>query len=108
MKALLALELVAMAGVAQAHMVGCDGKEVPASIKSSCCGKADVHWLSPEDVSQDGEGDWHVDLGWRQVRVAGKKAEPSPDGCYWIFYPENAKARGTEPPIFCFLIPMGI
>ena len=109
MKRVLVLALASLWSMpAVAHNLGCDGKAVPATIRSSCCGVADVHWLSPDDISQDEAGDWHVNLGWRQIVIANKKAEPSPDGCYWIFYPQGAQASGNEPMIYCFLIPMGI
>jgi hypothetical protein len=91
---------------ARDHERGCDGKPVPASIKSSCCGLMEAHLLSPSQIHQDGGGFWHVDVDDYHFVMPPQMAAPSPDDCMWIFFDEAIHAPSGEPHVTCFFIPL--
>jgi len=99
MKRLLLAALV-LASPAAAHDQWSNDMPIPAWIKASCCGKADVHHLRPDQVHQT-ENYYEVD-GYRG-RIERKVALPSEDGDYWIFYSENG---GVQSSVWCFFVPM--
>ena len=89
-----------------AHQIGCDGKPPPREIRAACCGKADAHQLDPSQVHEMDDGSWVINIPEGDIKLVGKKAEPSPDGCYWVFY--NKDIQFQYRTIYCFLVPMGI
>jgi hypothetical protein len=93
--ALAALAVLALAGRAQAHDAWADGTEVPAWVKSACCGPADAHILEPGDYSIDKDG-FHV-RGVDMV-VPLDRVSPSQDGRVWAFY---RKEMGSFATIYC-------
>ena len=50
---------LAIAGPAAAHRAWDDGSPVEKWIKDSCCGEADMHWFTADQVRMDNEC-WHV------------------------------------------------
>jgi len=94
------------AGLAQAHDIGCNGKPVPAHIKISCCGKADVHLLQPDQYEQQSDGNWRVTVDRYIFRIANDRAQPSDDGCAWIFYSDTITDGAGLPRVWCFQIPL--
>lgn len=86
--------------VASAHDQWADGSAIPAWVKSSCCGPADAHHLTPAMVTRD--GDYYVVSGYNH-RIPANQALPSQDGDYWIFYRDDG---GIQSGVYCFFIPM--
>ena len=105
-----ALAAALIASPAIAHQVGCDGKPVPDNIRASCCGKADARQIDPSNVHQDAVGTWHILVGTTELLVADAKAEPSPDQCYWLFWPSSVSAEqmNANVSIYCFFVPMDL
>jgi len=98
------------ASVASAHDLGCDGRPPPAHIKAACCGIADAHQIDPADVSQDDHGNWHVRIGTVERVIPDEKSEPSPDGCYWLFWsdtiPKGMMSENVN--LYCWLVPLDL
>lgn len=115
-----------LAAPAFAHDRWANGDPIPAWIKSSCCGPADVHHLTPDQV-QD-MGDYYIVDGYHQPIMKAYAGQPnnsiipSQDGDYWIFYKDD-KAHDDQCPyqgcklvhvpaaqssVYCFFIPMAI
>lgn len=88
------------ASPALAHDYWSNGEPVPAGVKASCCGPADVHRLKPSAVHIQADG-YHID-GLSTV-IPISRAQPSPDGSYWAFFPN---ASGPDAPIYCFFAPL--
>ena len=85
---------------ASAHDQWADGSAIPAWVKSSCCGPADAHLLSPSDVSLQDDG-WHIKgLG---TIVRSERVLPSQDGQIWGFWND---ADGPNAMVWCFFAPM--
>jgi hypothetical protein len=90
---------------AYSHDKWADGNEIPAWVKSSCCGPADAHHLIPEQVHRV-KGGYKVD-GYPEM-VPEERALPSQDGDYWIFY-NHGTYDGGQPwfsPVYCFFVPL--
>jgi hypothetical protein len=102
--ALIAVLALGWATCASAHDKLADGSPVPEWIRKSCCGPADFHELTADQVHLRADG-CHVD-GYPYV-IPVEKAEPSGDSRYYIFYNKGAYGDGTEyvTQPFCFLIP---
>lgn len=83
-----------------AHDVWSNGEPVPAWVKKACCGPEDVHHLSPDQVHLTSAG-WRVD-GYPDI-IPMAKAQPSPDGGYWIFY--RTLDNGDKSIVYCFFTP---
>lgn len=111
----LLLVIVVNANQAQAHDAWANGAKIPDWVKASCCGPADAHHLTPEQVTRD--GDYYRVAGYnRPIPVV--QAIPSQDGDYWIFYREGgANQCAVEAPggrcwteeqsgVYCFFVPM--
>ena len=77
-----------------------NGTDVPAWVKSSCCGPEDVHHLTAQQVHAMADG-WHIE-GYKGVLAYGREL-PSQDGDYWIFY--RSYSDGSQTPVFCFFAP---
>lgn len=84
-----------------AHDIGCDGKPVPANIKSSCCGAADAHLINDSNLQPDINGSYIVTIDGIRRLATADHVLPSPDGCYWVFYSNS----WIDSPIWCLLIP---
>lgn len=88
------------ASPALAHDTWIHGEPIPAWVAQSCCGQADSHLLSPSQVHITPNG-YRVD--GIQSLIPIKKALPSQDGQYWIFFNEVGL---PDPMIFCFFVPL--
>ena len=110
MRGLIAI-LGALAAVpACAHDQWANGAPVPFWVKSSCCGPADAHHLTPDQVHRYSDY-YRVDGYNRRIPIA--VALPSQDGDYWIFYREkdgapgvNGAGSGGQSGVYCFFVPM--
>jgi hypothetical protein len=74
---------------------------VPSWIKVACCGPADAHHLTPDQVHRSDEY-YRVDR-YREP-IPAKFALPSQDGDYWIFYRQDKD--GFQTGVYCFFVPM--
>jgi hypothetical protein len=95
-----AITLAASVAPAAAHDRWANGEPVPAWVKAACCGPDDVHHLRPDQVHQVGS-EYRVD-GYPDPIPIGK-AQPSPDGDYWIFYKHFP--AGDYSQVYCFFTP---
>jgi hypothetical protein len=93
-----------------AHDQWTNGAPIPDWVKASCCGPADAHHLTSEQVHRYG-GYYRVDGYHRPIPIA--LALPSQDGDYWIFYRDKdgapgAKGAGSDGQsgVYCFFAPM--
>ena len=98
------------ASAADAHDYWSDGKAIPDWVKSSCCGPADAHHLTSDQVHRYGDY-YRVDGYLRPIPIA--LALPSQDGDYWIFYRDkngapgiNGGGSGGQSGVYCFFVPM--
>jgi hypothetical protein len=94
------LALGLMSSSAQAHTTWANGDPIPLWITSACCGFADAHMLTPDEVSLQDDG-WHIN-GINTV-IPRDKVLPSQDGQIWGFW---NPALGPDVPIYCFFAPM--
>lgn len=77
-----------------------NGGKVPDWVKASCCGPADAHHLTPNQVHFD--DDFYMVDGYIR-KIPRSQALPSQDGDYWIFY----RGSGSdESGVYCFFVPM--
>ena len=107
--------LIAMLGAlvvvpAGAHDQWTNGGPIPAWVKSSCCGPAEAHHLTADQVHRYGDY-YRVDGYHRPIPIA--VALPSQDGDYWIFYRDKDGAPGIngagsdgQSGVYCFFVPM--
>ena len=110
MRGLIAI-LGALAAVpACAHDQWTNGAPIPAWVKASCCGPADAHHLTSDQVHRYA-GYYRVDGYHRPIPIA--LALPSQDGDYWIFYRDKDGAPGVngggsdgQSGVYCFFVPM--
>ena len=93
-----------------AHDQWANGAPVPDWVKASCCGPADAHHLTSDQVHRDGDY-YRVDGFLRPIPIA--VALPSQDGDYWIFYRDkdgapgiNGGGSGGQSGVYCFFVPM--
>jgi len=99
---------------ASAHDKGCDGNPVPVAIKLDCCGKADEHRLTPEQIRRGLNGEYIVSFEDYTFVIPADKALPSNDPCSHIFFPNmwmidaggNQVRDPLTPKIHCFLTPL--
>jgi hypothetical protein len=99
--------------IASAHDKGCDGNPVPVEIKMDCCGQADEHQLTPEQIRRGPNNEYIVSFEDYTFVIPEDKALPSNDHCSHIFF-ENvwAIAGGNvmrfpgTPGVYCFLTPL--
>jgi hypothetical protein len=85
------------------HDLWSNGQPIPDWIKSSCCGAADAHHLTPEQVTRRDE-DYYLVAGYSRP-VPVKRALPIQDGEYWIFYREDPNGQSG---VYCFFVPNGV
>ena len=102
-----------------AHTTWVNGKPVPDWVRHQCCGLADVHHLTADQVHPV-EGGYLVDgfnpeayngiasaSDWTFTKVIpASHILPSQDGDWWAFYRENGD--GTTGPMYCFFGPMDL
>jgi hypothetical protein len=110
MKGLIAILGALVALPACAHDQWANGAPVPDWVKASCCGPADAHHLTSDQVHRDGDY-YRVDGFLRPIPIA--VALPSQDGDYWIFYRDkdgapgiNGGGSGGQSGVYCFFVPM--
>ncbi len=96
----IAALIIAGIGPCLAHDYWSDGKKVPDWVKSSCCGQADAHYLTPAMVHRVSEDFYEVD-GY-EGKILARNALPSQDGDYWVFYACNS----PNCKVYCFFVPM--
>lgn len=103
-RSLIGLSAAALAWIpsARAHDVLADGSPVPAWVEVQCCGVADVHHLSPDQVHRV-DGGYRVD-GYPRV-ISDDRLLPSQDGDWWVFYRDFGK--GSLSDVYCFFGPLG-
>jgi hypothetical protein len=90
--------------LAAAHEQWADGTRIPAWVRTSCCGVADVHRLGMAQAKHiDEEGGWFVE-GHHYI-VPDYQVLPSQDEFVWIFY--TTYADGVQSHSYCFFIPQG-
>ena len=87
--------------LAHAHDVWVNATPVPAWIKAACCGPADAHHLTPDQVHRS---DDYYQVDGYHVPIPAKFALPSQDGDYWIFYRQGND--GFQSGVYCFFVPM--
>ena len=96
--ALIALPLLGLASLAQAHDKWADGTKVPAWVKSICCGEGDAH-MDPKLT--------RTDQGYLVDNLIYPKPYalvlPSQDGHVWAFYNPD---MGPGAAVYCLFIPM--
>ena len=110
MRGLIAI-LSALATVpAGAHDQWINGGSIPDWVKSSCCGPADAHHLTSDQVHRYPDY-YRVDGFLRPIPIS--VALPSQDGEYWIFYRDkdgapgvNGGGSGGQSGVYCFFVPM--
>src|SRR4029077_19116084 len=110
MRGLIA-SLGALAAVpACAHDQWTNGAPIPSWVNASCCGPADAHHLTSDQVHRYGDY-YRVDGYRRPIPIA--QALPSQDGDYWIFYRDkngapgvNGRGSGGQSGVYCFFVPM--
>jgi len=86
------------AHLAHAHDVWVNGTPVPSWIKAACCGPADAHHLTPDQVHRS---DDYYQVDGYHVPIPAKFALPSQDGDYWIFYRQGKD--GFQSGVYCSL-----
>ena len=99
LRTILTCAALAITGSAHGHNFWENGEEVPAWVKSSCCGKADSRHLKASAVHLMADG-YHID--GLDVVVPEAKALPSPDNNYWGFW---NPAYEPNPLIYCLFVP---
>ena len=96
--------LLATQGAACAHTTWADGLAVPEWVTKTCCGPADAHHLTPDQVHRTPGGYW-ID-GYPRM-IYDFQVLPSQDGEYWAFYSESVDSQGEKifTSVFCFFAP---
>ena len=97
---LLGTALALPVTAAYAHDVWNNGKPVPAWVKTECCGPKDAHRLRPDQVRRSAAGDYVVDI--YPDPIPARRALPSQDGDYWLFFYNDYGFYGT---VRCFFVP---
>jgi hypothetical protein len=110
MRGLIAILGALAALPAGAHDQWTNGAPIPEWVKASCCGPADAHHLTPDQVHRYADY-YRVEGYHRPIPIA--VALPSQDGDYWIFYRDKDGAPGAngggsdgQSGVYCFFVPM--
>jgi hypothetical protein len=110
MRGLIAILGALAAFPASAHDQWTNGAPIPDWVKTSCCGPADAHHLTSDQVHRYGDY-YRVDGYLRPIPIA--VALPSQDGDYWVFYRDkdgapgvNGAGSGGQSGVYCFFVPM--
>jgi len=91
---------LALFQTAHAHDRWDNGEQVPAWVKTECCGPKDAHHLRPEQVRRNAAGDYVVDI--YPDPIPARRALPSQDGDYWLFFYNDYGYFGS---VRCFFVP---
>jgi hypothetical protein len=91
---------LALFQTAHAHDRWDNGEQVPAWVKTECCGPKDAHHLRPEQIRRNAAGDYVVDI--YPFPVPARLALPSQEGEYWLFFYED---YGVYGGVRCFFVP---
>jgi hypothetical protein len=114
--------LTAWSRVAYGHNEWANGGKIPDWVKTSCCGPADAHHLTPDQVHDMGDY-YHIDGMTNDIPksfrgIPNNAILPSQDGDYWVFYKDTAEhdnynqyngSKYHEPAsesVYCFFLPM--
>ncbi len=106
--ALLVLTLLVLvifgASPSQAHQTWGNGLPVPEWVSRSCCGPADAHRLTPDQVRRVENG--YVIQGYPNI-IYDAQVLPSEDGEYWAFYAVFKDSDGVQAftSVYCFFAP---
>ena len=100
LRTILTCAALAITGPAHSHNFWENGEEVPAWVKSSCCGKADSRHLKASAVHIMADG-VHID-GINTI-VPMDRVLPSQDGQAWAFWNESLE---PNPIIYCIFLPL--
>lgn len=92
---------LASAPAALSHDQWSNGGKVPDWVKQSCCGPADAHHLTPDQVHD--MGTYYIVDGYHR-KIPHDQVLPSQDGDYWIFY--NNYSTYGQSAVYCFFVPM--
>jgi hypothetical protein len=93
--------------------------EIPSWINAACCGPADVHHLTPDQVDDRGEAYVVDGLAASIPKFVISEGHPAPagnihpsqDGSYWIFYHGPScrigddKCGENQSYPYCFFVP---
>ncbi len=96
-----ALGFLPLVSLASAHDQWADGSAVPSWVKASCCGPAEAHHLTPDQVHRVSDDAYRIDGVDALIPVS--RALPSQDGEYWAFYADGIK---PAPTVHCLFIPL--
>ena len=102
MKGLLLVAALALASPAVGHDQWADGTPVPDWVKQACCGKSEVHMLTPDQVHHNVAEEYYYFERSYKGKVTDAQVLPSQDGHYWLFY---ACAEPTCA-VHCFFVPL--
>lgn len=100
--AFLTIVVLGIMQPAHSHSLWANGEEIQPWVKNACCGVADSHHLTADQVHMRSDGSWVVD-GYKKIIPAHTELY-SPDGTYWVFY--KTFADGDQSSVYCFYIPM--
>ena len=103
---LLATLILVIVGTSssQAHQTWGNGLPVPEWVSKSCCGPADAHRLTPDQVRRVEHG--YMIQGYPRI-IYDAQVLPSEDGEYWAFYSAFKDADGVDAftSVYCFFVP---
>jgi len=91
---------LALFQTADAHDRWGNEEPVPPWVETECCGPNDAHHLRPDQVRRNAAGDYVVDI--YPDPIPARRALPSQDGEYWLFFYNDYGYYGT---VRCFFVP---
>lgn len=94
---LLAASLAACANASSAHDFWLNKQKVDPVTKNFCCGADDCRQLPKDQVKVEQQGYLLLDTG---EIVGFSRAQPSPDGQYWVCRWGRGTAGGPETKCF--------
>ena len=100
--------LFAYTASAAAHTTWSAGQPIPSWVKEQCCGVADAHHLTPDQVHETEHGyivDGYQDKDGTPRVIPFSHLLPSQDGDWWVFY--RTYDDGSVSPVYCFFGVMG-
>lgn len=86
---------------ASAHDQWADGNPLPPWVKSDCCGKADVHRYTADQVTEDDNGYHFPDY---PDAIPAQRALPSQDQYYYVFFARLP--NGMYSSVYCMFAPL--
>ena len=95
------------ASPASCHDYWQDGTPVPPFVKGHCCGVADIHRYTADEVTQDANGDWHIPGYPKPIPDNGDNVYASGDGYYYAFFSQDSEGPTTSyGMVWCFFKPL--